>query len=161
MIATTQAASKKHICGGIVIFKHCKEIGLKKFLMLQAPGHLTWGFPKGHVEESDSGLLSAALRETLEETGLRNEEHYKLVLPDKLHFDSEYVMPNGQEKLVQYFFGELNPEVEFDKVFRLSEEHIGFRWMSSDECKALGLYQATQDVFKFAEANLKEVCDSK
>ncbi len=91
---------------GVIAYKD--EGGERSLLMLQN-GDKGWSFPKGHIEPGES-VEEAAVRETLEETGLRVE-----LLPD---FRAETVSGRpGEARKIIYFLGRavggtLRPEAE-------------------------------------------------
>lgn len=60
---------KKVVSSGGVVIK--KANGKVQVLLIIFPGGHGLGFPKGHVEDSES-VEEAALREVFEETGLKN-----------------------------------------------------------------------------------------
>ncbi|MDR2427158.1 MAG: NUDIX domain-containing protein [Endomicrobium sp.] len=55
---------------GAVIYKIENEEPL--FLLVKSKRSDKWGFPKGHIEESDTTGLHAAKREIFEETGIKD-----------------------------------------------------------------------------------------
>lgn len=56
------------LAAGVVLWR--RGPGGPEFLLLRSARHGTWGFPKGHVDPGED-LMTAALRETAEETGFR------------------------------------------------------------------------------------------
>jgi len=78
---------------GSVVFYH--DLKALQVLLIQQKNGLHIGFPKGHVEPNET-KEDTALRETLEEVGLRIE-----LTPHAL--DIRYTLPNGKEKKVTYF----------------------------------------------------------
>ena len=60
----------KEISAGIIVYRRTKDG--PKFLLLYHGGSY-WNFPKGHIEGEEKSL-EAALRETVEETGLKQED---------------------------------------------------------------------------------------
>jgi 8-oxo-dGTP pyrophosphatase MutT (NUDIX family) len=73
----------------------------REILMLQ---HRTLGKllqPGGHIEECDNSILSAALREALEETGISQESlvHFNLHASETIPFDIDsHVIPENPQK---------------------------------------------------------------
>ena len=112
-------------------------------LVLQYPqGH--WDFVKGHVEQDES-FEDTALRELAEETGI----------------DTATLIPNFQRR-TQYEFthkGEIiHKEVHWflaetdEMIVKLSNEHIGFLWLSWNDA----MQQLTFDNSKSVLAAAKE-----
>ncbi|WP_243030821.1 NUDIX hydrolase [Thermus altitudinis] len=82
-----------------------------------------WVFPKGHLEPGES-LEEAAVREVLEETGIRAEVLAPL-------FPTRYVNPKGVEREIHWFLmrGEGEP--------RLEKGMSGLGWFSPEEARSL------------------------
>jgi 8-oxo-dGTP pyrophosphatase MutT (NUDIX family) len=100
-----------------------------RYLVLRCYGY--WDFPKGELEPGEDPL-SAARRETVEETGLRD-----LVFPWGHGFIE--TPPYGQGKVARYYLAEspagevelpVNPELE-------APEHHEYRWVTCDEAQFL------------------------
>ena len=94
-------------------------------LLLRYPqGH--WGFPKGHVEEADSGLRDTALRELEEETGICDA-----VVIGTWSQTTQYTYSrrgSKREKQVHWFPAKTKT---FDVT--LSHEHTDYMWVEVDE----------------------------
>ena len=59
-------------------------VNYDSILLLQYPqGH--WSFPKGHIEDNDEDHHSTALRELIEETGIK-----EIIIDEKWNFRTEY-----------------------------------------------------------------------
>lgn len=82
----------------------------------ERPGE--WGFPKGHVEAGED-LVSAALRECAEETGLTLLELLGPPLP------LGYSLPDGRHKETFYF-----PACTKQEEIILSREHRQAKWVT-------------------------------
>ena len=93
----------------------------QKVLLLQHAHR--WDLPKGHVDGSED-LISAALRETQEETGISGQS---IDLDDGFQFIIEYPIRGSKRgdymKQVTYFLG----YIESPQPIQLTE-HIGYRW---------------------------------
>ncbi len=96
----------------------------RKFLFLK-DHHGNAGPPKGHIDKGESAH-DAALRETLEESGLG-------VNPDAYYRDDvHYIYTENGEKVnksVAYFIAEVKSDVKV----RISPEHVGYEWLSLKE----------------------------
>ncbi len=95
----------KHSAGGIVINKNGEIVLVKQ-------GGVSWSFPKGHLEKSETAL-EAAKREILEETGIKD-----LFLEKELESyirTSDAYTPNGIEVI--------NKKITLF-VFRTSQEEL-------------------------------------
>lgn len=133
---------KREISAGIVVFRRTDE-GLK-FLILYH-GHNYWNFPKGKIE-SEERSLTAALRETKEETGLTQKE-LRLIENFKA-YERFYFRRGGQPifKIVIFYLAETRR-----RDVAISHEHKGFAWFSYGESrKILGKYRDSQKVLKYA-----------
>ncbi len=94
-----------------------------KFLLMRH--HNRWDLPKGHAESGEE-ILTTALRETEEETGLRGST---IVVDPDFRFVLEYEV-KGQKrgnyrKRVTYFIGYL-PAIRRPVL----TEHTGYQWWS-------------------------------
>ncbi|MDR1464225.1 MAG: NUDIX domain-containing protein [Oscillospiraceae bacterium] len=106
-------------CGAVVYRRINSEI---RFLLIKNRRSAHWGFPKGHVEDGESGEQTAQ-REVLEETGL----HIRL-LPE-FSSQSEYTIQGKVEKSVTIFLGET-----LDKQTVIQQEEIeDYIWLSYDK----------------------------
>lgn len=93
----------------------------RKFLLLRH--HDRWDLPKGHVEQGED-ILSAAVRETEEETGIGKD---LIEIVPKFCFEIEYNVHHTKRgeyrKRVSYFLG----LVTYPIAVQLSE-HEGYKW---------------------------------
>jgi bis(5'-nucleosidyl)-tetraphosphatase len=117
-----------HIRGsGVVVYylKHDEP----RFLLIRSRRDRSWGFPKGHLIDGED-LLSGAMRELWEETGIREVS----LIPDFAEHITYRVNRAGKarQKTVTYFLG----RVETVAV-RLSEEHSEHRWAVVEEARKL------------------------
>lgn len=87
--------------------------GRTEVLLVHRPRYDDWSFPKGTVDDGERDL-DAAIREVLEETGMRVEIGAELS-------PIEYVDQRGRPKVVRYWTmsamgGEFTPNVEVDEI---------------------------------------------
>jgi bis(5'-nucleosidyl)-tetraphosphatase len=100
-----------------------------QFLLIRSRRDRSWGFPKGHLIDGED-LLSGAMRELWEETGIREV----ILVPGFAEHITYRVNRAGKarRKTVTYFLG----RVETPAV-RLSEEHSEHRWAVVEEARKL------------------------
>lgn len=85
-----------------------------------------WGFPGGHVDESDKDTAQAAIRETKEETGLDvNVEFLQRVEKD--------------DCIIDYYKGMIQDNSQQYRIILDNEEHRGYEWVPSVEVKSYDL----------------------
>ena len=103
-----------------------KNNGINRFLLVQSQQTGEWTFPKGHSEENETEIQSA-LRELLEETGIKNIE-----LADDVSYIDRYSFgKDGQkiDKIVKFFVGRVtNPKVTIQE-----KEIANFKWVTYEE----------------------------
>ena len=99
------------------------------FLLIRSRRDRSWGFPKGHLIHGED-LLSGAMRELWEETGIRQVT----LVPGFAEHITYRVNRAGRfrQKTVTYFLG----RVETPTV-RLSEEHSEHRWAVVEEARKI------------------------
>ena len=95
------------------------------FLLLQNDRHGTWSFAKGHLEDGED-LITGALREVAEETGLN-------LTAEELdpHFgDTSLYEVDGRHKRVVYF---LLPRPIAEQDIQTSAEHRDLAWLTEED----------------------------
>ena len=118
--------------------------GEKEFLVLLQTNHC-WSFPKGHMEAGETEEQTA-LRELLEETGLRA----KLACGKRTV--SEYDIPPYTRKQVVLFLGEVDGE-----VIPQETEIINHRWVKADALKEYlhpDTYEVCAELLRSADSEL-------
>jgi len=118
-------------------------------VLLIRDAYKNWGLPKGHIEPNESGR-NAALRETLEETGLECT-----VVGDELMTIDWYFKSDGRliHKYCQFFLME---SVEGDPVPEQSEGISACQWFSlADSVRHIG-YDNAREVLEKAVGVLTE-----
>lgn len=104
------------VASGAVVYQ--QRDGHPAYLLLQSATSDFWGFPKGHLEGSET-LVDTAKREIREETQLEVE-------PDtNFKAYTEYDLPNGNLKQVTLFVAEVPAGVV---VTRQKEEISAIGW---------------------------------
>ena len=107
-------------------------------------------YPGGHIDNTDSTPLSAAKREVMEETGLKNLETYNVCDDELVPFDIDIHHLSRNEKF------NLPPHYHFDfRYFFLVDgeedlvidenEASGYKWVSFDELKSNPFYSRCID----------------
>ena len=116
-------------CGAVVYKTSNKGI---KYLLLKSIGlDSYWGFPKGHMEYSETEE-ETALREVFEECGL------KVNLIDGFRATDKYNIDNFIEKEVVLFLGEAD-----NSLIKIQVEEIeDYRWCNYAEAKSLLTYES-------------------
>jgi 8-oxo-dGTP pyrophosphatase MutT (NUDIX family) len=135
---------KEFSCGA-VIFKMKNDNPL--FLLVNSKRSGIWGFPKGHIETSESETETAR-REIFEETGIKNVEFTKNFRQEDVYIinsaarrtDERQVEKHSIYFLAAVFEGTLN----FDK-----NEILELKWANIDQA---------QDLLSFA--NQKKIINS-
>lgn len=131
---------------GVLLFR---ENGKREYLLLHYPaGH--WDYPKGHVEEGETGK-ETALRELAEETGVEREV---LDLVDGFRRTIDYIYRKNDElahKEVIYLLG----KTEKEKIV-LSREHQDYDWLPYEEAMERLTYRNAKEILKKAREYLKE-----
>ena len=129
-------------CGAVVFRKEDDKI---KFLLIRNRRSAHWGFPKGHIEPGESDE-ETAIREVLEETGLRIE-----ILPGFVR-KSNYTIQGKIEKSVAIF---LANTVDTDYTLQVEEiEECG--WFEFDDALKTLNYENDKLILNEAKAFLAE-----
>ena len=141
---------KKQTVAGFVIYRQTEEG--TKYLLLYRRGTY-WNFPKGKFEEGENDL-SAALRETHEETGIA-ESDMKIVPDFKTQL--RYNFRIGDERIYDTVILYLAETDKADVVIA-SREHSGYAWfLFADAMKVIGTkYVGTKRVLKQAHDFLRK-----
>ena len=138
--AKRKARARREASAGGIVFR--VVAGQPLFLLIR-DSYGNWGFPKGHLERGERAE-TAALREVMEETGLRD---LRLIGPIstiewwfRLHGDLIH-------KHCQFFL----METESERTKPQASEGISdCRWMTADEARDLIPYENARDVFRQA-----------
>lgn len=129
---------------GAIIFR---EEGKIYYLLLHYPSAARrskeyWDFPKGHIEKGEK-LEDTAKREVEEETGLKNIgfiEGFKETVKYFFKFQGENIF-----KFVTFFLVETKK-----KEIKISDEHVGFQWLSFGEAIKQLTFKNAKDILKKA-----------
>lgn len=129
---------------GVILFRIVD--GQRCFLLLHyEEGH--WDYPKGHVEKGE-GEHEAAVRETIEETGIH---------------DIDFVF--GFREGIEYFYKRSGKTMHKEVIFflartetaevALSDEHIGFEWLTFDKAMEKLTFKNAKDLLEKAQKYLE------
>jgi 8-oxo-dGTP pyrophosphatase MutT (NUDIX family) len=130
---------------GAVLFRI--ENGKRLYLILHyEEGH--WDFPKGHVEKGE-GEHEAAVRETIEETGIGDMD---FVAGFRERIEYNYLRDGKKLKKEAIFF---LARTETSDV-TLSGEHTGFAWLRHEDAAQRITYENSRRVLEKAESHVKK-----
>jgi len=87
-----------------------------------------WGFPKGHLKDGEAEEV-AALREVMEETGLRN---LRMIPNFKYRIHYRFLSEEGSPSSKEVAFYLMECTGDCGKVV-ISEEHSGYEWLPFPE----------------------------
>jgi len=129
---------KQEYSAGVVVY-YFGETEVEFLLLHYQSGH--WDFAKGHIEENES-KKEAALRELKEEAGLtaelqpgfQEEFSYFFRYSDNLELI---------KKTVYFFVGKASTQQVV-----LSDEHIGFAWLSYEQALEHLTYKNAQELLQ-------------
>ena len=135
---------------GIIVFRNADGRRLYLLLHYQYRGDY-WDFPRGNIKDPETPRM-AAVRETEEETGLsagqlRIVEGFEESVKWFYRFNGEPV-----RKRVTYFLA----ETEVEGV-RISEEHVGSRWLSYEDALGTLKYRNSKKLLKKAESYMQKL----
>ena len=106
-------------CAGIVLFNNTFT---EVVLVETDRGHFS--FPKGKRDKKES-LLETAIRETFEETGIKNKQY---LLSDFVL--AEFAKPDSKSPSVLYFIGQLHSDTKVHKFTFDAKELKNVKWIS-------------------------------
>ncbi|MFH1036655.1 MAG: NUDIX domain-containing protein [Patescibacteria group bacterium] len=136
---------------GAVIFR--KEQGKIYYLLLHYPSGAKkkreyWDLPKGHIEKGEKELETAR-REVGEETGLSDIKFvggFKTLIKYFFTFKGKNIL-----KFVTFYLAETK-----NKNVKISEEHMGYKWLVYSEALKQLTFKNARDILKKANGYLKK-----
>jgi bis(5'-nucleosidyl)-tetraphosphatase len=130
-------------CDAVVYKTLNKEI---QYLLLKSIGDQSyWGFPKGHMEYSETEE-ETALREVFEECGL------KVKLVDGFRVTDKYIIDNLVEKEVVLFLGEADNSLTKIQAGEIED----FMWCNYEEAQNLLTFDSGRRILSDANKFLCE-----
>lgn len=128
--------------GGIVV----KDDDGPKVLVTQHSKHHGWDFPKGHIEQGESGE-QAALREVEEETGVKAEIIEKVGETEYFYFEDGV----RNFKTVVYFLMKYIGEGEATTA----DEVEAMLWLDPEEVENKLTFKDTKELWKKVKEKIK------
>lgn len=142
---------------GAVIFRQGENGGIEYLLLRYPHGH--WDYVKGHIEAGESHKETLR-RETQEESGLTNID----IVRGFRKYTRYFYTAKGTElikrkrsgkgiwifKTVYFYLAKAN-----DDTIAISDEHIGFAWLSFEEAITKLTFPAAKDILESANEFLK------
>lgn len=145
--ASTKTGGMKHehSAGGVVVRV---EQGVPRFLLIR-DGYGHWGFPKGHLERGERAD-TAALREVMEETGLRQVGVVGSIaaIDWRFRFRGRLIQKRCEFFLMESESGETKPQE--------SEGITACRWTTIDEAHELIGYENARGVLTRASEMVRD-----
>jgi 8-oxo-dGTP pyrophosphatase MutT (NUDIX family) len=131
--------------GGVVV--RFGEAGPRFLLIQDGYGH--WGFPKGHLEKGERSD-TAALREVMEETGLRIVKVVRSIaaIEWRFRFRGRLIQKHCEFFLMESPSGDTKPQK--------SEGITACRWATIDEAQTLIDYENARGVLTQANVMVQE-----
>lgn len=134
---------------GLVIFRKL-QAGIPEWLLLQTSyGEHHWTPPKGHLDPGEDDI-TAAVRETREEAGLKEED---LEIYRDIRAELKYEA-FGNPKIVTYWLARLK---DYNHPVKLSEEHQDMRWLSVEDAINLCGFEDMGNVYKEFQLKVKSL----
>jgi len=132
---------EREVSAGGIVFRRQPDQSARYLLIRDPYEH--WGFPKGHLEESETPT-EAATRETAEETGLTD-----LVLHGPIRIIDWHFRFRGRyiHKFCHFFLYE---SAAADVIPQLDEGITDFRWLTLEEALEQLSYDNARGVLKRA-----------
>lgn len=136
---TGKRARNETSAGGVVF----RVVGGQPVFLLIRDSYGHWGFPKGHLEPGERAD-TAALRETMEETGLRSLTLHGLIddIDWYFRFDGTLIHKRCKFYLMEATTSETNPQQ--------SEGITACRWLPGEAAQELLVYENAKAVLAHA-----------
>jgi len=130
---------EREVSAGGIVFRR-DEAGIVRFLLIR-DSYDNWGFPKGHLEDGESPA-DAAMRETAEETGLRDLRIHGPIRVIDWHFRfrGRYI-----HKFCHFFLFE---SADGEPVPQKDEGITACRWLTVEDALKLMSYENARGVLR-------------
>ena len=136
---------------GLIVFRRKNFKGPFEYLLLQTSyGRHHWTPPKGHVDPGESDMQTA-LRETEEESGLKEAS---LNVMENIQKTLNYEV-RGKPKTVIYWPAEVK---DYDVGIKLSDEHQDFKWLAIEKACEL-LHDTTGEALRDVDQEIRNMTD--
>jgi 8-oxo-dGTP pyrophosphatase MutT (NUDIX family) len=147
-----------HFCSSAFIVNPARD----KVLMVHHNIYDAWTWIGGHAD-GESDFLAIALRETEEETGIKNarplgEDIFVIdTLPVHGHFKNGKYVPAHIHLSIGYLF-----EADEDETLQIQEEeNSGVKWVSLEDVLEVAMYQPDKPMFQKCINKLKLLKEEK
>ena len=131
------------VASGAVVYRVMAD--QPEYLLLKSATSDFWGFPKGHVEGTET-LVATAEREIREETKLT------VTIDEQYHDELNYDMANGHHKTVHLFVSQVPATVDIDKQ---DEEIASFGWFKTTEAVTRLTYDNLKSALERADRYIR------
>ena len=126
--------------GHIVASGFIYSIEDKKFLVLYHKDLKMYLYPGGHVDSSDDSILSAAKREVIEETGLRDFKLFEFNENESvpIDIDTHQIGYNERLNLPEHYHFDFRYLFLIDKISDIyldNEESSDYKWIDINELR--------------------------
>lgn len=125
--------------GHIVASGFIYSIEDKKFLVLYHKDLKMYLYPGGHVDKTDESILSAAIREVKEETGLVDFELFDKNNSIPIDIDTHIIGYNERLNLPEHYHFDFRYLFVVDRISDVhidSEESSDYRWIDMNELRS-------------------------
>jgi 8-oxo-dGTP pyrophosphatase MutT (NUDIX family)/RimJ/RimL family protein N-acetyltransferase len=141
-LLSTKGLKHEKSCGAVIYRNNNK---VTEFLLIKCKDSGYWGFPKGHVEESENEA-ETALREVYEETGLNIE------IVEGFREETEFCISTNILKKVVFFIGRTH-----DTTVHIQAEEIDdYRWAEYEGASWLMTFDSDKRILKAVSEFLKK-----
>ena len=127
--------------GHIVASGFVYSLSDKKFLVLYHKDLKMYLYPGGHIDSNDKDILSAAKREVVEETGLKDFKLYKVDNNEDIpiDIDTHIIRYNERLNLPQHYHFDFRYLFVVDKISDIyidQEESSDYKWITLNELES-------------------------